>query len=68
MISETLDNLSELSNITTNELSNYTELLKENIELRTQKKELLSHIKRNEDLLSKAQNIISSLKEEKTFK
>lgn len=67
-MSETRGTLSDFSNISPNELSNYEDLLKENIELRTQKKDLLAHIKRNEDLLSKAQSIISSLKEEMSFK
>jgi len=67
-MSDFLDKLSDFSNINPTDLSNYTDLLKENIELRSQKKELLGHIKRNEDLLFKAQKIIASLREEMSFK
>ena len=63
-MSEILNNLSDFSNIIPTDLSNYTDLLKENIELRSQKKELLKHIKKNEDLLFKAQKIINSLRDE----
>lgn len=63
-MSEIFNTLSQFSNNTPNDFSNYANLLKENIELSSQKKELLSHIKRNEDLLFKAQKIIISLREE----
>ena len=66
-MSQIFTTFSDYSNLSPNELSNYTDLLKENIELRSQKKELVAHIKRNEDLLFKAQKIINSLREEMTL-
>lgn len=67
-MSDFLDKLSDFSKINHADFSNYTELLKENIELRSEKKELLAHIERNEDLLFKAQRIITSLREEMSSK
>lgn len=67
-MSDFLERLSEVSNIGPAEISNYAELLRENIELKGQRKELIAHVKRNEELLFKAQTIIAGLREEMSFK